>query len=118
MVPQELFLLVQNSGTNSIGSNSDPLPVIAVSTPTASFEMMVAYRITGGLKSQHTTSANGSSWGSPIVITSTSNASNPSLVYKSNSSPGYFVLSWDNSSNIFHQSYNGSSWSTPPYQIN
>lgn len=73
--------------------------------------MMAAYRLNGGLKSQRTTTANGSSWGSPVVITSNSNAKNPSLIYRPNDG-SFFKVAWDDENNVYHQAYNGSGWAS------
>jgi hypothetical protein len=104
--------------TSNISQNSDPLPVLTTSTPAASFEMLVAYRTTNGIKSRRSTSANGSSWASEITVTSNTSARNPSLIYKSNNPPGYFMLTWDDGNNLYHQTFNGTTWSTPAYRIN
>jgi len=96
--------------TSGISVTSDPLPVIAISTPSASFEMMVAYRNGNGLKSKRSTSANGSSWESEIIVTSSTSAGTPSLTYSSNDFAN-FDITWDNGSAVYYRHFYGSNWS-------
>jgi len=96
--------------TNGISSSNNPLPVIAICTPSAgTFEMMAAYRNGSGLKSKRSTSSNGSSWPTTeYPITSNTSARNPSLVYWVDDVPNLkFHVSWDEGSNIYHQTFNG-----------
>ncbi|MCI0554445.1 MAG: hypothetical protein L0287_26150, partial [Anaerolineae bacterium] len=97
--------------TSGISLTSDPLPVIAISTPSASFEMMVIYRTSSGLKSRRSTSTNGSSWASEITVTSSTSARNPSLVYKGDGY-AYFDVSWDNGSHVYYRKFYGTNWSS------
>ena len=96
--------------TSSIASSNDPLPVIAISKPSASFEMMVAYRTGSGLKSKLSTSTNGSIWpATEYAITTNTSGRNPSLVYRGIAGLS-FNVTWDDGSNISHQVFNGSTW--------
>ncbi len=67
--------------TGSISSSNDLLPAIAVSIPTGSIEIMVAYRTGSGLKSKKSISTNGATWLAEKMIISNTGARNPSLVY-------------------------------------
>ncbi|MDZ7344234.1 MAG: S8 family serine peptidase [candidate division KSB1 bacterium] len=89
------------------GISGDPLPVIATSTPSVSFEMMVAYRTGSGLKSKRSTSTTGSTWETEKTITTNTSGRNPSLVYKQGTG---FLVTWDNFNTVYYQAYNGSSW--------
>jgi len=96
--------------TSGISSSNNPLPVIAIGTPSAGFEMMTAYRTGGGIKSKCTTSTNGSNWSSisEKVVTNNTSARNPSLVYWVDDVPNLkFHVCWDEGSNIYHQTFNG-----------
>jgi hypothetical protein len=89
------------------GISGDPIPVIAISTPSAGFEMMVAYRTGSGLKSKRSTSTSGSTWETEKTITTNTSGRNPSLVYKQGTG---FLVTWDNLNTVYYQAYNGSSW--------
>ncbi len=99
--------------TSGVSLTSDPLPVIAISTPSpTAFEMMVVYRTNSGLKSRRSTNISGisSSWASEVTVTSSTSARNPSIVYRGNDY-AYFQVSWDNSSHVYYRKFFGSSWS-------
>jgi len=103
--------------TGGISSSNDSLPVIAIGTPSAGFEMMAAYRTGGGIKSKRTTSTNGSNWSSisEKVVTNNTSARNPSLVYWVDDVPNLkFHVSWDEGSNVWHQTFNSTTntWGT------
>ncbi len=71
---------------------------------------MVVYRGSNGLKYKRYT---GNNWQEVADVNGTTGASrNPSLVYKSNSYC-YYNLTWDNGSDVYHQQFYGSSWSSP-----
>lgn len=94
----------------SITSSNDLTPVLAVSTPSASFEMMVVYRTNSGLRFRRSTSGNGASWEAAADVTTNTSARNPSLIYKANDY-GYLNVTWDDGSNIKHQIYyGGTTW--------
>lgn len=97
--------------TTGISLSSDPIPVIAISAPTATFEMMVAYRTGSGLKSRRSTSINGAIWGAEITMTSSTGARLPSLAYRTNEA-AYFQVTWDDGYNIFHRKFNGTTWNS------
>jgi hypothetical protein len=109
--------------TGGVSSSNDPLPVIAICTPSADFfEIMVAYRTGSGLKSKKSTSTNGSSWLGEAIITSNTNARNPSLVYWFDGEylNLVFHVTWDEGNNVYHQTFNNSNnlWSTAGTPIN
>jgi subtilisin family serine protease len=95
--------------TGSLSVTSDPLPVIAISTPSASFEMMTVYRTGGGPKSRRSTSTNGSSWESEVTVTSVTSAGNLSLTYSVNDYAN-FETTWDNGSHVYYRHFYGSTW--------
>lgn len=100
---------IRNVNTG-IASNNDLTPSLAVSTPAASFEMMVVYRTNQGLRFRRSTSSTGATWDAAATVTSNTSARNPSLVYKANDY-GYFNLTWDEGNNINHQIYyGGTTW--------
>ncbi len=102
---------IRNVNTG-IASNNDLTPALAVSTPAASFEMMVVYRTNQGLRSRRSTSSTGASWDAAITVTSNTSARNPSLVYWQDPDvPSLkFHVTWDEGNNIWHQTFNGSTW--------
>lgn len=102
---------IRNINTG-IASNNDLTPVLAVSTPAASFEMMVVYRTNQGLRSRRSTSSTGASWDAAITVTSNTSARNPSLIYWQDPDvPSLkFHVTWDDGSNVKHQTFNGSTW--------
>lgn len=91
--------------------SSDPVPVIVTSTPTASFEMMVAYQTNNGIKSRRSTSSNGSAWETELTVTSATGARRPSLAYRSNDW-AYFQITWDDGYNVFYRKFYGTNWSS------
>ncbi len=97
--------------TTGISVSSDPVPVIAISTPTASFEMMVAYKTGSGIKSRRSISTTGSTWQNEMTVTSATSAYRPSLVYRSND-PAYFQIAWSDGYNVFYRKFNGSAWNS------
>jgi hypothetical protein len=105
------------NGTTALTSTNDPLPVIAISKPSESFEMMVLYRISAGLRSKRSTNSAENNWPNVAtkVVTNNTSARNPSLVYwKDPDVPSLkFHVSWDDGSNISHQTFSGSSWGSP-----
>ncbi|MDZ7275129.1 MAG: hypothetical protein ONB50_15730 [candidate division KSB1 bacterium] len=114
---------------SAISSSSPPTPVIAINMPTdPTPEMVVVYRTGSSIKSRRSTSANGSVWEAEKNVTSNTSARNPSLVYRlDNEVPTHkFHVTWDQGSDIYHQSFNGSlnTWtaaadiSTDPFASN
>jgi len=100
--------------TSSISSSNDLLPVIAVSIPTGSIEIMAAYRTGSGLKSKKSISTSGATWLGEKTIISNTGARNPSLVYKYNDElvDANFNVSWDDGSNVYHQSSIQGNWNS------
>lgn len=99
------------NGMTAISSSNDPLPAIAISTPSASFEMMVVYRTSSGLKTRRSTSINGTSWESEITVTTSTSARNPNVTYSSNDYAN-FDAAWDNGSQVYHRHFYGGNWSS------
>lgn len=97
--------------TSGISLASDPLPVLAISTPSTSFEMMVVYRTSSGLKTRRSTSTNGTSWESEITVTTSTSARNPNVTYSSNDYAN-FDAAWDNGSQVYHRHFYGGNWSS------
>lgn len=96
-----------------------PTPSIIVSTPSNSFELMIAYRTSTAIKSTRSTNnPTGGNWSTPIVVANTnSNSKNPSLTYRSNDY-GYFKLVWEENSKIYYENYYPDSWSNLVYVSN
>ncbi|MCK6562421.1 T9SS type A sorting domain-containing protein [bacterium] len=104
------------NGATAITSANALLPAIALSKPATDFEMMVIYRSSAGLRAKRSTNAAESNWPglSEIAVTNNTNARNPSLIYRRDDDvPTHrFHVTWDQGSDIYHQSYNGTlnSW--------
>jgi hypothetical protein len=91
---------------------NNPLPVIFPSSPSSSFQLMVAYRQASGINTMTTLVSPGSSgWSSPALASGTnSNSKNPTLDYTY--SWYYYKLLWDESGKIYYENYMpGGSWS-------
>lgn len=94
---------------SGISVTSDPRPVIAISSPSANFEMMAAYRTGSGIKSRRSVSSTGASWETELTVTSSTSAANPSLAACS-CEPYLFRITYNDNNHVYSRQFQFYGW--------